>query len=166
MRERKRDKTIMWLSFFQKSFFVFFVVFCLFSSLLQAHADVDLLVPTGVIYPGESITDSMIKKQSFLESSDTSSFISQPEQIIGKMARRTLLPGQPIALSVVDDPKIVKIGASVRLIYDHDGLVITTSGMSMQSASVGEIIKVRNVQSGLVVSGTVSADGSVRVGPL
>ena len=43
------------------------------------------------------------------------------------------------------------------------GLTITTYAAALQAGGVGDLIKVRNPESGIVVTGTVQPDGSVRV---
>jgi len=67
-------------------------------------------------------------------------------------------------LNAVRDPKTVTNGAKVRLLFEDGGLAITAYGTALQAGSVGEIISVRNLGSGLTVSGAVQADGSIRVG--
>ncbi len=84
--------------------------------------------------------------------------------IVGKIARRTLLPGAPIPWNAVTEPKAVLNGAKIRIVFEEGGLNITTYGAALQSGSVGEIISVRNLDSGYTVTGTVQSDGSVRVG--
>ncbi len=55
-------------------------------------------------------------------------------------------------------------GAKVRVVFEQDGLVIETYAAALQAGGVGEVISVRNLDSGLTISGTIQADGSVRVG--
>ena len=43
------------------------------------------------------------------------------------------------------------------------GLTISTYASALQGGAVGDTIPLRNKESGLVVSGTIQADGSVRV---
>jgi flagellar basal body P-ring formation protein FlgA len=52
----------------------------------------------------------------------------------------------------------------VRLIYADGGLLIMTSGAALQDGSIGEVVRVRNSDSGVTVSGAVQPDGSVKVG--
>jgi len=42
-------------------------------------------------------------------------------------------------------------------------MIISASGTPLQDAAIGDLIKVRNIDSGITVSGTVMADGTVRV---
>ena len=85
------------------------------------------------------------------------------EAVIGKIARRTLLPGQPIATIAVDNPRIVTIGAQLKIIFSEPGMQIVAYGIAQQAGGIGDVIRVRNQDSGLFVSGRAQADGSIHV---
>jgi flagella basal body P-ring formation protein FlgA len=135
------------------------------SSLVAAEFNM-LPVPTVIIYPGDVIKDNSLVDRDFSADFPTSKLaaIDSRAALVGKVARRTLMPGFPIPASAVGDPKAVANGAKVRLLYEDGALAITAYGTALQAGSVGEIISVRNLGSGLTVSGSVQADGSVRVG--
>lgn len=135
------------------------------SAVLAAESNI-LPVPNVIIYPGEVIRDQSLVDRDFSADSPASKFpaIDTREAIVGKVARRTLLPGSPIPRNAVGEPKAIASGAKVRLLFEYGGLAITAYGTALQAGSVGEIISVRNLGSGLTVSGAVQADGSVRVG--
>jgi flagella basal body P-ring formation protein FlgA len=87
----------------------------------------------------------------------------QRSSIVGKMAVRTLLPGRAIPLVAVDNPRLVRNGARVTLTYLEGGVAISTIGDALQDGSVGQMVKVRNSDSGVTVSGVVQQDGTIRV---
>lgn len=123
-----------------------------------------LPVARMTIYPGDKINDGLIEERSFSVSAIPPGVaIESRDQLLGKVARRTLLPGKPISPAAVDNPKIVAIGAQVKIVFSEDGLEIVAYGMAMQAGAVGDLIRVRNEESGLIVSGRVIYDGSVRV---
>jgi flagella basal body P-ring formation protein FlgA len=80
-----------------------------------------------------------------------------------RLARRTLLPNQPILLSDLKSPNAVTVGVPTTLIYREDGLLITGLGTPLQSAGAGEAVRVRNVDSGVTISGVASEDGTIEV---
>jgi flagella basal body P-ring formation protein FlgA len=122
-------------------------------------------VPTVTIYPGDAIKDAWLVDRNFPESvaAKKGGWIASREPLVGKIARRTLLPGAPIPLNAVAEPKTVANGAKVRIVFQEDGLTITAYGAALQAGGVGEMVSVRNLDSGLTVLGTVQSDGSVRV---
>ena len=84
--------------------------------------------------------------------------------IVGKVARLTLLPGHAIPFAGVSNRKVVANGAEVKLVYAEGGLLIVTTGAALQDGSIGDVVRVRNSDSGVTVSGAVQPDGSVKVG--
>ncbi|PZU93876.1 MAG: flagella basal body P-ring formation protein FlgA [Chelatococcus sp.] len=127
--------------------------------------EVMLPVPVITLYPGDVVTDSHVVERAFRAGTRASQFsIESRMAIIGKVARRTLLPGQPIPVNAVDDPKLVRRGVPTQIVFRDADLVITGVVEPLQSAAVNETVKARNPDSGLVVVGVVQADGTIRVG--
>ena len=119
--------------------------------------------PRVVIYPGDVIRDDMLADIAEAARDGSGPFVEQRSLIVGKVARLTLLPGHAIPFSGVSNRKLVANGAEVKLIYSEGGLVIMTTGAALQDGSIGDVVRVRNSDSGVTVSGAVQPDGSVRV---
>ncbi len=79
------------------------------------------------------------------------------------ISSRTLLPGRTIQLSSLRAAYAVKRGQTVRLVVNVGNMTISAAGAPLDNAAIGDLIRVRNVDSGVTVSGTVMADGSVQV---
>src|SRR5277367_3116337 len=125
----------------------------------------ETLVPTpkAVTYPGDIILDEMLVDVPNVARDVSGPFVTSRSLIVGKAARLTLLPGHAIPFSGVSNRKLVANGTEVKLIYSEGGLVIMTTGAALQDGSIGDIVRVRNSDSGVTVSGAVQPDGSVRV---
>jgi flagellar basal body P-ring formation protein FlgA len=125
-----------------------------------------LPVPGITLYPGDIITEQALVDRDFPEDSVPSKTAVARTRagLVGKVARRTLLPGQPILPNAVGEPTVVANGAKVQIQFEEETLRILALGTALQSGSAGEVISVRNIASGLTVSGTVQADGTVHVG--
>ena len=119
--------------------------------------------PRMVIYPGDVIRDDMLADLAEPAREGPGPFVEQRSLIVGKVARLTLLPGRAIPFSGVSNRKLVANGAEVKLIYAEGGLLIMTTGAALQDGAIGDIVRVRNSDSGVTVSGAVQPDGSVRV---
>ena len=119
--------------------------------------------PRVVIYPGDIIRDDMLADITSAARDGSGPFIESRSLIVGKVARLTLLPGHAIPFTGVSNRKLVTNGAEVRLIYSDGGLIIMTTGAALQDGSIGDIVRVRNNDSGVTVSGAVQPDGSVNV---
>ena len=125
----------------------------------------EALVPTpkAVIYPGDIILDEMLVDVPNATRDGSGPFVNSRATIVGKVARLTLLPGHAIPFAGVSNRKLVSNGAEVKLVFSEGDLVITATGSALQDGSIGDIVKVRNDDSGVTVTGAVQPDGSVQV---
>ncbi|MBB3935573.1 flagellar basal body P-ring formation chaperone FlgA [Aureimonas phyllosphaerae] len=127
-------------------------------------ADLNLPVPTAVIYPGQSVLDrGVISARFTVPGNQLSAYVVEEGMLKDRIARRTLLPNQPILLSDLKSPDAVTVGQVATLIYREEGLLITGKGLPLQSAQAGQPVRVRNVDSGVLISGIASEDGSIEV---
>jgi flagella basal body P-ring formation protein FlgA len=120
--------------------------------------------PKQVIYPGDVITQDMLIETPLVAQSNGGPVALAPEDVVGMAAARTLLPGLSIQMSALSPPRVVRAGAAVAMIYIDGDLTITASGDALQDGAVGQLVKLRNEDSGVTVTGRVRADGSVLVG--
>ncbi|WP_245419700.1 flagellar basal body P-ring formation chaperone FlgA [Phyllobacterium salinisoli] len=126
---------------------------------------ISFVVPSAVIYPGQTVGDTaLLEKQFTIRAEAAGQYALTPDQVTGKIARRTLLPGKPILIGALGEPSLVKRGVPAPLVYTAGGLTITAMGTPLEPGSAGDFVKVRNIDSGLIVSGTVQADGKIQVG--
>ena len=131
---------------------------------LQA-AGISIPVPRITLYPGDAIrSDHIIDRVFSARSRQGSAVHRNREEVIGKVARRTLLPGQPIPVNAVREPFLVVQGRTVQIVFREGPLTITGYAVALQSGGSGEMIRVRNVDSGTIVKGVIEPDGSIRVG--
>jgi flagella basal body P-ring formation protein FlgA len=141
------------------------VVLLAVAALARAEAQESFPVARVTIYPGDAITETMLDERVGVVAQEAQAlYMRSRAALLGKVARRTLLPGQPIPLIAVDAPRIVAVGAQVKIVFAEAGLHIVTYGIAQQPGGVGDVIRVRNQDSGLSISGRVQSDGSVRVG--
>lgn len=133
--------------------------------LCPAAADEVVLVPSRVIYPGETVTLAALKEVTLRPGKTRpDAVVTRENELEGKVAKRTLLPGRYIATNAIRNAWLVEQGASVTLVFRSGGLEITAAAITLEPGSAGDLVKVRNIDSGKVLTGTVMADGSVQVG--
>lgn len=131
---------------------------------LPAFADEVVLIPNRVIYPGETIGLAALKQVTLAPGKrKPDGMVTIASDLDGKVAKRTLLPGRYIPANSVREAWLVEQGASVQVLFTVGPLTISASAVTLQPGSAGDLIKVRNVDSGKVLSGTVMADGSIQV---
>lgn len=129
-----------------------------------AAAQEPVPVPTVVIYPMDRITPDMVGIASLMPPVPASSYYMTKQDIIGKVARQTLLPNRPIPIVSLMTPRLFQQGARVRITFSSYGITASAVGMALEPGSEGDRVRVRNSDSNLVITGRVDADGSVVVG--
>ena len=140
-------------------------VLCL-AGALPAHAGQVLLpVPRVTIYPGQVIDKGMLVERAF-RSGSAEQAVATPssDALIGKVARQTLLPGRPVSQAALREPHAITQGQSAMVIFQSGALTITGSAIALQSGATGDVVSVRNVDSGRIIKGTIGGDGAVHVG--
>ena len=132
---------------------------------LPALAQEIVLIPNRVIYPGETVELSSLREVTLKPGKIIPAAVAiLPEELDGKIARRTLLPGRYIPVSSLREAWLVEQGAPVQVTFVAGALLISATAVTLEPGAAGDLVKVRNLDSGKVFSGTVMADGSIRVG--
>jgi len=130
-----------------------------------ATAQEVVLIPNRVIYPGETVEMASLKEVTLKPGKIVPPAVSiRAADIEGKVAKRTLLPGRYIPTASLREAWLVEQGAAVQVTYVSGVLTISASAVTLQSGAAGDLVRVRNIDSGKVLSGVVMADGSIRVG--
>ncbi len=119
-------------------------------------------VPKQVIYPGDTITEDMITLKPVAQTKGVGPLATDVESLIGKTARRTLLPGQPIPRVSIREAYVVFQGKQVPVVFHSGTITITGVALALESGSAGEMISARNPDSGIIIRGVVQPDGSLR----
>lgn len=129
-----------------------------------AAAQETVVVPTRVIYPGQEISFDALEVVPLRRNlPNPSIYALSLDEFAGKVARNTLLPGRMVFNAALRDAWLVESGKPVEMRFVHGPLTISVTGVPLQPGSAGDVVRVRNLDSGQVVSGVVMEDGSVRV---
>lgn len=123
-----------------------------------------VLIPSRVIYPGETVELTALKQVTLIPGKHKPDGVATSAgELQGKIAKRTLLPGRYIPNAAIREAWLVEQGAAVQVFFIAGGLTISATAVTLQPGSAGDLIKVRNSDSGKVLSGTVMADGTIQV---
>lgn len=121
------------------------------------------VIPTETIFPGDVISQGLVTQVEVTNPNIAPGYASSFDEVVGKVSKRTLVAGRTIMTNVLQEPYTVKRGTTVRLTFSANHMVIAARGAPMDDAMAGAVIKVRNLDTGVMVSGTVMTDGSVEV---
>ncbi len=118
-------------------------------------------VPQSTIARGSIITGNLLTNAPIQNAPVNA--VRDEALLIGQQAKRLLPAGKPILMGDVATPVLVKRNDMVTLIYQNDLLLLSTSGRSLGEGGLGASIPVMNIASRKTVTGTIQADGTVRV---
>ncbi|WP_373237199.1 flagellar basal body P-ring formation chaperone FlgA [Cohaesibacter celericrescens] len=135
------------------------------ASAASGHV-VSLPVPKVTLKPGDVISLAVLEQKRFQSFRiDRFSVVPKSAELIGKEVIYTLPPGQPISRSSVFHRNVIKRGNPAQLIFKEQGLSIIAHVEPLEDGTVGDIVRVRNMDSGLIVRGRVQANGTISIGP-
>ncbi|MGX5667897.1 flagellar basal body P-ring formation chaperone FlgA [Rhizobium daejeonense] len=121
------------------------------------------VVPTATIFPGEIIGAGRVTEVEVTNPNLAGGYATDVSDVIGKVSKRTLVPGRTIPVSSLREPFAVQRGSTMRMTVNTGGMTISAAGTPLQDAMVGDVVRMRNLDTGVIVSGTVMADGTVEV---
>ena len=143
------------------------LAFLLLTLVAASSAKADtVVISTRAIYPGQELTSQLLRNTEVVSSAQYGANLAVTvQEIAGMVATRTILPNRPISWQSLRKPHIVDVGKLVRVRYINQGLTILLTAMPLSSGSAGDLIQMRNIDSGKPISGLVLTDGTVQVGP-
>jgi flagella basal body P-ring formation protein FlgA len=133
---------------------------------MPAAADAGMgyaVVPTTIIYPGDTISSAQLQEVEVTNPNLAGDYAKSVSQVEGLVSKRTLLPGRTISISALREPYTVTRGSNIRLVFQLGQMTISAAGSPLEDGATGQMIRARNMDSGIIVSGTVLADGTVHV---
>ncbi|MBA8835930.1 flagella basal body P-ring formation protein FlgA [Rhizobium leguminosarum] len=133
---------------------------------MPANADAGMgyaVVPTTIIYPGDTLSASQLQEVEVTNPNLAGDYAKSVSQVEGMVSKRTLLPGRTISVSALREAYTVTRGSSIRLVFSLGAMTISAAGTPLEDGATGQVVRARNMDSGVIVSGTVLADGTVHV---
>jgi len=126
------------------------------------------------IYKEVYVARDTIKRDQLIEESDLlkirrnvdrmpREYVTDKDQIIGKITTRTINPSEAIRGNNITHPPLVKSGDRIQIVYETPFLRLSAPGISLSKGRKGERIPVKNSDSKLVVFATVKARNIVQV---
>lgn len=115
---------------------------------------------------GEVITARDLDTQAMPADRVAGNVVTDAAALIGSSPRRGLRPGQPVRISEIGAPILVEKNQMVLLRVQTASMQLTAQGRAMQEGARGDTVRVLNVKSNAVVTGTVAEAGLVMVTPL
>ena len=129
----------------------------------QASVTVPAEVPTRRLHPGEIISEADLEPARAVLATLPTSTLRLTEDLVGKEVRRTLLPGRPVPGGSIQEPRAVRRGEKVEIVYSHNGLDLSAAGRALEDGALGDEVRVVNLSSNRTISAAVAGAGLVEV---
>jgi len=123
----------------------------------------DVLVSKTPLAKGQTIDPSYLIYRKENISRLNQGFFRRTDPLDKLEVKRNLRAQTVLTPAMLKPRLLVKSGQKVTITLDFKGMQIKSSGRALHSASLGQVIKVRNTQTNKVVEGVVSAEGQIRV---
>ena len=126
------------------------------------------------LYKEVFIARDTIRRNQIIEESDllkvrknvdrmSREYVTDKNQLIGKISNRTINPSEAISRNTVSAPPLVKSGDRLQIVFETPFLRLSAPGISMAKGRKGERIPVKNLDSKIVVFATVKTRNVVLV---
>ena len=109
----------------------------------------------------EVVHRSHLEKRDRWYTSPPSGLITSANQIVGKVARQNIFPGDPIREKSLRDAILVRKGHLLRANITTPGFSVGTQVIAQEQGALGETIKVRNAKTEKLMTAVVAGAGQV-----
>lgn len=116
-------------------------------------------IKAGTVVTSEDITITKIKATRIKEQ-----YIINAEDVVGKQAKKNLLAGAFVQSAELARPPVIKHNDPVNITYSSDLIRLKTSGIALGVGAIGDMIKVKNNDTGIVLLGQIINKNTVQVG--
>jgi flagella basal body P-ring formation protein FlgA len=132
---------------------------------VPVHIDrqVEIVVAKRPIMRGAIIGQDDLTSERRSVTAIRGNYFSDPEDVIGMAASRSLRPGAPLTHSIVKAARVVRRGERVILTLRGERIAVKMAGTALRDGTRGQVIPVRNLSSNRIVEGVVSDPGLVVV---
>jgi flagellar basal body P-ring formation protein FlgA len=130
---------------------------------IKAHITTEVVVANTTILRGEYISEDKLSLIKLKVNNQQSQYFRSFNDIVGKLAKRTIRADKPIKASQLQIRYLVKRKQQVIIIARNENLMVKMNGIALDNGRSNERVKVRNINSKKIIEGVVSAEGVVTV---
>jgi len=130
------------------------------ATIAVAQEVVSLVRPVA---QGEIITADAVSRTQVHVTQPLRQVVTQPEDVIGKQARRSLAGNAPLSTQDVTAVTVVHRGDVVRIVLESPLIKVSTPGEALEAGKPGDTIRVKNTSSHREVRAQVIDKQTVRI---
>jgi flagella basal body P-ring formation protein FlgA len=130
----------------------------------QTAAPAEILILVRDVARGQRIGEADVDWADSATLRNVRNGVADIDLALGMETKRGLKSGQPLQMTDLKTPALVRKGEPVKLVYTSPGLRLTVEGQAQADAGKGESVRVLNTFSKRTVEAVAVADGEARVG--
>jgi len=123
----------------------------------------DVVVSSHPVVRGQAVQAGDLTVREVDTSRLRKAYFTRVEDVVGLRSKRDIPAGTALHAGLLQRAKLIKRGSHVEIIANLDGLRVTMRGEAMADGGRGDRIRVKNIDSGRVVTGTVTGSGVIEV---
>ena len=113
---------------------------------------------------GDVIQQSDVTTMKMRIDSLNSEYASELNEVVGMQAKTYIAAGKMFKINEITSPNVIKNNDPVNIIYSSGVINLKTVGVAMGNGAVGDMIKVKNSSSGVVLLGQIVSKNTVKIG--
>lgn len=90
-------------------------------------------------------------------------YLTDPDEVIGRLCKQTVNAGNPITVESVQKPVVIRKGEQVMINALSSALKVTMSGVALEDGQMNDVIRVKNNSSKRVIEAQVVAVQQVKI---
>lgn len=135
---------------------------------IRGKAEISVMLPVlkHSIARGETVRQDDFSKKNVSSQWLSRDIVLNPEDVIGKVASRTLSAGVPLLFDQLEKPVLVEKKSLVIITFTLPGLIVTGRGMALEEGKINDMIRVQNIESKKIIEAEVVGVQTVTIKPL
>lgn len=93
----------------------------------------------------------------------TAGYLEESDHALGRVTRRPMPIGSVIEPAALENQRLVRRGERVTILANAGRLTVQMKGKALMDGASGDHVRVKNLSSGRVIEGTVTASGTIHV---
>lgn len=123
----------------------------------------DIVVATRSLPRGVSVDASAVQLERRAISQLHGGYLLDTMAAIGQLTKNTVTKGAVISPRLLKQRNLVKRGQSVIILAKNAVIQVRSQGIALSDGTIGEVIRVRNRLTKIIVEGTITSDGLVEI---
>lgn len=122
-----------------------------------------IVVSRRPVVRGQTLTTADVMLSEVDTSGLHKAYFTRLEDVVGLRSKRSIASGKTLHAGLLRREQLVKRGTQVEIVANAGGLHVTMRGKALGDGGRGDRIRVKNLNSGRVITGTIRGRGVIQV---